>query len=47
MFALRGQSFPELEKLNKTTLTLLMKNSVLINIFQKTNEFKKKQVLLK
>lgn len=46
MFALRGQSFTELEKLYKTTLKLLTKNSVLINIlrskyFKKQNKFKR------
>lgn len=50
MFALRGQSFTELDKLYKTTLTLLTKNSVLINIIR-SKYFKKqinlKQVLLK
>lgn len=45
MFALRGQSFTELEKLYKTTLTLLTKNSVLINIIR--SKYFKKQINLK
>lgn len=45
MFALRGQSFTELEKLYKTTLTLLTKNSVLINIIR--SKYFKKQMNLK
>lgn len=45
MFALRGQSFTELEKLYKTTLTLFTKNSVLINIIR--SKYFKKQMNLK
>lgn len=45
MFALRGQSFTELEKLHKTTLTLLSKNSVLINIIR--SKYFKNQINLK
>lgn len=45
MFALRGQSFTELDNLYKTTLTLLTKNSVLINIIR--SKYFKKQMNLK
>lgn len=45
MFALRGQSFTELEKLYKTTLTLLTKNSVLIDIIR--SKYFKNQINLK
>lgn len=45
MFALRGQSCTELDKLYKTTLTLLSKNSVLINIIR--SKYFKKQINLK